>query len=741
MLGWFAHPGFLAGAALVALPIAIHLLNRFRYRRVRWAAFDFLVESERKTRRRVLLEQWALLLARCLAILAIVVLLARPIADAGWIGALGTAHDHLIALDDSPSMGQRLGEAIVFDKVPIAVSRLVERLAQASGQQRLTLVRTSDAATAWDEWNSQPIDPLTAAKVGDRVATLRPSDLSASPSKAIEFAHNRFEASSPEPRHFYLISDFRRRDWRAEGEVIKNLRALAQKNVSLHLVDVAPKGEANVAVSLVSTRPRVIAKGIPFVVEVSVLNHSDQEGRQASVSVSLDGKSVSTATIERVPPRRTASATIEIRIDAPGAHELVASVEPDALAADNRFFFVAEARPSRPALIVDGGPSKAEGKLLALALAPGGTELTGIDPRVIGPETLTPESLRGQDILFLVRVRRWDPSLEQALKKFVEAGGGVFIAPSVLPSNEAAGQPLAFAGQSLFDVRLKRTAPRGTEENPATLEGVGSPLVRVLQGDRRANLNVVRISRSWELDDPADPIAAPSPERKPNPSGAGEPSNVTSRTILARSSDGAPLGLERKVSRGRAILWLTSIGPEWINWSRDPSFVIALQELYGHLSEPADPVPPIWVGEPWIERLSAREYRRDSSPPSSGSPRKLVAATSPTSAPVAEEFAVEFLPRKVAGIQRGELTRAQGDKVVIARAFNVDPQEGDLAKVTVAELTERLRDIPFDYHQVDDLSSRTENDRGDSTRLMLLGLVLLLLGEQWLAYRLSYHRA
>ena len=52
MSNWFLHPGFLWLAPLVALPILIHLLNRIRYRRVRWAAIDFLLTTERRAVRR-----------------------------------------------------------------------------------------------------------------------------------------------------------------------------------------------------------------------------------------------------------------------------------------------------------------------------------------------------------------------------------------------------------------------------------------------------------------------------------------------------------------------------------------------------------------------------------------------------------------------------------------------------------------------------------------------------------------
>ena len=66
---FFLNPAFvLPGAALVSVPILIHILSRLRYKRVRFAAMEFLLESEELNRRRIILEQLLLLLLRVLAV-------------------------------------------------------------------------------------------------------------------------------------------------------------------------------------------------------------------------------------------------------------------------------------------------------------------------------------------------------------------------------------------------------------------------------------------------------------------------------------------------------------------------------------------------------------------------------------------------------------------------------------------------------------------------------------------------
>ena len=79
MFSWLMNPLMLGlGALAVASPIIIHLLNKRRFKIVEWAAMDFLFEAEKKNRRRVQIENFILLFLRCLAMLLIGLLLARP---------------------------------------------------------------------------------------------------------------------------------------------------------------------------------------------------------------------------------------------------------------------------------------------------------------------------------------------------------------------------------------------------------------------------------------------------------------------------------------------------------------------------------------------------------------------------------------------------------------------------------------------------------------------------------------
>src|ERR1700690_1434660 len=108
MFETFLNPGSVAaGAAMVSLPILIHLINRMRFKRVRWAAMEFLLKSQKRNRRRLILEQLLLLALRCLLILLAGLLLSRFIGCTGaWGGGAFEQQSnlHVILLDDTLSM-------------------------------------------------------------------------------------------------------------------------------------------------------------------------------------------------------------------------------------------------------------------------------------------------------------------------------------------------------------------------------------------------------------------------------------------------------------------------------------------------------------------------------------------------------------------------------------------------------------------------------------------------------------
>src|SRR2546423_15723866 len=84
---WYTALG--VGAAAVAVPVIIHLLNRKRFKIVTWAAMRFLLNAQKQNTKRMRVEQLILLATRMLLIALIVLAMASVMP---WMEEMVWAH-------------------------------------------------------------------------------------------------------------------------------------------------------------------------------------------------------------------------------------------------------------------------------------------------------------------------------------------------------------------------------------------------------------------------------------------------------------------------------------------------------------------------------------------------------------------------------------------------------------------------------------------------------------------------
>src|SRR6188768_1642613 len=108
----FLHPGFLIiGVALVSVPIIIHLINRMRFKRLRWAAMEFLLKAQKRSRRRLIIEQLILLALRCILV-ALAGLLVMRFVGFSWADFFqAPERTHIVIVDDTLSMNDQWKDA------------------------------------------------------------------------------------------------------------------------------------------------------------------------------------------------------------------------------------------------------------------------------------------------------------------------------------------------------------------------------------------------------------------------------------------------------------------------------------------------------------------------------------------------------------------------------------------------------------------------------------------------------
>src|SRR5689334_17912015 len=232
---WFAA----AGAILASIPIIIHILNRRRFKTVRWAAMEYLLQAMRKNRRRLKFEQWVLLAARCLLILLMGMALARPLGcENSTIAALGGQRTalHVLVIDNSYSMAyeaNRPDAKTHLDQAKLMAKKLIDRL--SAGNEAVMVITASapiekDKSTDPHAATPKPTyDLQTARGAIDRIEqTAAATDLDGALQLAIRTATE--EGKIPTKR-LYVFTDGTRSAF--EGANGKAIEALKQTGPQL----------------------------------------------------------------------------------------------------------------------------------------------------------------------------------------------------------------------------------------------------------------------------------------------------------------------------------------------------------------------------------------------------------------------------------------------------------------------------------------------------------------------------
>src|ERR1700722_8431113 len=122
----FLNFGALFGLSAIAIPIIIHLLNKFQVKEVTWAAMRFLRESIEKNQRRLQMEDILLLLLRCLLIALLILALSRPT----WQSNAKSSGSHqvtgVIIIDNSYSMGLTNGIQTSLQRAQAAAEQIID---------------------------------------------------------------------------------------------------------------------------------------------------------------------------------------------------------------------------------------------------------------------------------------------------------------------------------------------------------------------------------------------------------------------------------------------------------------------------------------------------------------------------------------------------------------------------------------------------------------------------------------
>lgn len=562
-------PWALLAAALLAVPVVIHLLKPRRVKRTPFSSLRWLHLSPQKLSRRIQWHQVLLFLLRAGFVVLLVLALARPLISSGDASKF---RDRYIVIDVSHSMSSRTErQATPMERARELAEELVLRH-QPGDRTAVLLVGTQPRFLM--PLTRTPKNYLPALRALQ--ASQSETDLGAAlPLLRGLMSRSRDDAEA----EIYLITDNQQHAWRqgAGASVFEDLAAPAKVMV----VDVGVSTPENAWI----TRARLLEFAQParrvLRVEMACVGNVTQE------------RTLHVGAVEDMPARSqtvylSQGRPVVLDLPVPAAAKLTTGLlrfrltPDDALPADDEYLLNLHAQGAIRVLLVEGPGTAsdplASGFHLKTALE-ALTEEIGQPLKIMPLAALEakPADFRDADVIILADAPDLSDEALAALEERVRGGAGLAV---VLGSS---GKP-AFLNDRLHKQQhpsegLLPSPLRAAEAGEGRLAPLTDvlwthPLLTGLNDPLVGDLGLTHFQQWYNFTGPLD-------ERD---------------VVLARIDGGAPAFMERPFGTGRVVILNTGAGDRWSDLVKRKSFVAFFDRILLHLAS-AGPRGNYVVGE------------------------------------------------------------------------------------------------------------------------------------------------
>jgi hypothetical protein len=697
----FLNPWLLLGVLGVALPILAHLLNRYQVKRTEWAAMRFLDRSVRIRSRQLKLRDILLLIMRCLALLFIVLALARPTTKGadGLLSGLGEKRAGvIIALDGSFSMQHAAPGS------PTRLAAALERIDAIRQEIRpgdpVTLVVLGDEHRVVMR-NAAYVPAKFEAVLGALELTAGAMDMDSVPRCLKELADEMKAAQ----KEIYIVTDLQAQDWTPRSPwLVESFRDLSRSA----MVCVVPVGggSENLAITGLELMSGVLRKGTSARYRVTVRNFGKAVAEQVKVTGLINNISADTKVIPAIAPGATETVSLFFMFRDPGPVRIAAELDQDGLQADNARRAVVVIRDRVNVLCVEGATEtgRGPGNLISAALQAkgGGKSDEDIAVQTVSWVGLPGQDLRKFDVVILADVPEITAEQSELFDRFVREGNGL----------------IWFGGESVKERAWNRKSGKGGPSwLPASLEGKA------------------RTSDAMGVGRPLDPSLTDHPVCRPLRSLPGDllgetrfhtllrvkpaPSSVT---VLSLAGSDLPVLLESTLGRGHIFMFTTSAGTVWNNMAVSPVFPMLLQQMVTYLTAREFETPRV-VGE----SLSLSYIDQPDAPDAVFEAPSGAALTVPVRD--YQDQHVALLPKaREAGFYQARVSlQAAGMPV----AVNVDTRESAVQGLTPRDAEQQLKGsgirIAASAGEVMAIAEESKTSRSLWFPFLLAGLALLVI--------------
>ncbi|MFZ1749713.1 MAG: BatA domain-containing protein, partial [Saprospiraceae bacterium] len=327
----FLYPSFLWALLALSIPIIIHLFYFKRFKKVYFTNVKYLKEIKEETSNRNKLKNLLVLLARCLALAALVFAFAQPFVPIG--DAIKTGANHVsVFIDNSFSMTAARQDIPLLDFAKDRATSIVH----SYGDEDKFQILTHDFEGRHQRFvtKEDALSYISEIKVTPVVQTLG----------QVLARQKQLFGSVADNKISYIVSDFQ--------QSITNLENYQDTTIEVNLLPIQSAQLKNISVdSAWFDGPiPVINQNNKLVIRVK--NNSQEDAEQVKISFKKDGQDKPVAILD-IPANGSMTDTISINVDKPGWHEAIVAVNDYPIQFDDQYFLAFEVPDTIQALFIN----------------------------------------------------------------------------------------------------------------------------------------------------------------------------------------------------------------------------------------------------------------------------------------------------------------------------------------------------------------------------------------------------
>ncbi len=331
----FVNPGFLWAMLAVSIPILIHLFNFRRFKRVMFTNISLLKNIQIETKNRQRVKNLLILIARCLAIIFLVMAFAQPFIPASNQNTDNRRRAVSVYIDNSYSMNATGSSGDLLQTAKNRARELVKSMRETDRFQILSndftgkgqhLLGKDEALLAIDEVKLSPISRYMSA--------------------VMERQKEALTRASGMRKMAVLISDFQRST--------SDISALKpDSNIQTLMVPLKANETQNVAIDSCWFETPFIQLNGANKLMVAIKNYGEQNIENGSISLKLNGKQKAVSGFN-CGKHASATAVLSFTLDQAGWQSGELAIVDNPITFDDKFYIAFESAKSYHILCVNG---------------------------------------------------------------------------------------------------------------------------------------------------------------------------------------------------------------------------------------------------------------------------------------------------------------------------------------------------------------------------------------------------